>query len=182
MIICINGFPRAGKDTFCNLCEEIRPTFTKSFSTVDFVKDIARQCGWDGTKTENNRKFLADLKELLVRWDNVPYKDIVKKIELEEHNLEMYGIDPKLLLIFVHVREPQEIKKFVGALGAKTLLIKRSAEESKEHLSSADSNVYDMTYDYEIVNDGSIEELKDKAKQFINMLEEEELVTASSRD
>ena len=76
VIIC-NGRPGVGKTTFQEMCQiyareewenKIRVDIT---STVDFVKDIAKQCGWDGTKDLKNRKFLSDLKDLLTEWNDV---------------------------------------------------------------------------------------------------------------
>ena len=66
-----------GKTTFEAKCKELvaaNSTFwydekqrmaVDVISTVDFVKQIARECGWDGVKTPRNRKFLSDLKDLL---------------------------------------------------------------------------------------------------------------------
>ena len=64
-IIVINGYPESGKDTFVNLCKNIvGESFVKNISTVDFVKEVAMLCGWDGTKTPKNRKFLSDLNHI----------------------------------------------------------------------------------------------------------------------
>ena len=63
-VIIVNGAPGAGKSTFEEMCviyaeneweNKIRVDIT---STVDFVKDIAKQCGWDGTKDLNGMMFL----------------------------------------------------------------------------------------------------------------------------
>lgn len=65
MIFVINGPARTGKDTFVNIYREERKkdlVYTYNISTVDFVKTIAKECGWDGTKDEKNRKFLSNLK------------------------------------------------------------------------------------------------------------------------
>ena len=63
-------------------------------STVDKVKEIAAECGWDGVKSPKNRKFLSDLKDLLTEWGDVPYKDIERKLYMHEANLsEWFGPD-----------------------------------------------------------------------------------------
>ena len=82
-VVVINGMPGCGKTTFEEMCSDICdpfaveptshvPGFSEGrvlgidiCSTVDFVKVVARQCGWDGTKNLKNRKFLSDLKDLL---------------------------------------------------------------------------------------------------------------------
>ena len=74
-VVIINGMPMSGKTTFEELCQKICDPFAKESgfeednilcvdicSTVDFVKIVAKQCGWDGTKDLKNRKFLSDLK------------------------------------------------------------------------------------------------------------------------
>ena len=79
-IIVINGVPRSGKDQFVSFCQN-QTYWCKNISTVDFVKAVAQYCGWDGTKTPENRAFLAALKDLLTKWNDVPYKHIEESIE-----------------------------------------------------------------------------------------------------
>lgn len=62
-VIVINGMGGVGKSTFISLCHEIDPRVIET-STVDFVKEIALQAGWDGVKDEDGRRFLSDLKTL----------------------------------------------------------------------------------------------------------------------
>lgn len=166
VVVCINGMPRSGKDTFCDLCKEIIPS-VENISSVDFVKDVAKFCGWNGEKTPHNRKFLSDLKDLLIEWNNVPYKDITNKIyNFRNNHIEQYGNDNNLI-VFVHIREPKEIDKLVHALKAKTLLIKRLEVESNVQSNHSDMEVLNYDYDYVITNNGTKEELKNKAAVFL---------------
>ena len=80
-VVIVNGFPRSGKDTFVNFCKEKLGAFGVSVSTVDFVKYLAAQSGWDGSKTPENRKFLSDLKDLLTEWNDVPWKKVEEVFE-----------------------------------------------------------------------------------------------------
>ena len=86
-VAVINGACGVGKSKFERICQEqcgyfamqpgfdgIRMLHVDIISSVDFVKEIATLCGWDGSKTLENRKFLSDLKALLIKWNNVPYK------------------------------------------------------------------------------------------------------------
>ena len=59
VLIIINGPPRAGKDTFVEMCEEAGARCF-NLSTINYIKDLAEELGWDGTKTPKNRKFLSD--------------------------------------------------------------------------------------------------------------------------
>jgi hypothetical protein len=165
-IICINGAPTCGKDTFVSLCQKYL-LWCGNFSTVDFVKEIAATCGWDGTKTPENRKFLSDLKDLLTEWNDIPYKKIEKAIDQYVKEAERYDFSSEDVLCFIHCREPKEIAKFVDRLGAKTLLIRRPEVESKKQSNHADNEVFNYNYDYTITNDGSLWDLEKKAGNFI---------------
>lgn len=71
-IFVINGSGGVGKDTFVELVSvELNDKLKRfhtvvNFSSVDKVKEIAREIGWDGRKTEKDRKFLSDLKSLTI--------------------------------------------------------------------------------------------------------------------
>ena len=54
-IVIINGKAGTGKDTFVLMCKDILgATKVLNASTIDFVKEVAEYCGWDGTKTQKN--------------------------------------------------------------------------------------------------------------------------------
>ena len=91
-IVVINGMPRAGKDQFVQFCQE-HMAWCKNISTVDFVKQVANFCGWDGTKTPKNRAFLSDLKDLLTKWDDVPFKKVKSVAENYNSELISYNFD-----------------------------------------------------------------------------------------
>lgn len=170
-IIVINGQPRVGKDTFVELCDK-HLLWCKNFSTVDFVKGIAVKCGWDRSKTPKNRAFLSNLKDLLAQWDDVPFKKIIENIRAFKKEIECFGYDnDEVGVAFIHSREPEEIKRFVEELGATTLLIRRESVESAEQSNHADSQVMNYEYDYVIENNGTKEELEQKAVEFLHALE-----------
>ena len=83
-VIIINGMPRAGKDQFVSFCQK-HLLWCGNFSTVDFVKEVAAMCGWDGTKTPLNRAFLSNLKDLLTDWGDVPFKKVERAMETFEN-------------------------------------------------------------------------------------------------
>lgn len=131
-------------------------------STVDFVKEIATECGWDGTKTLENRKFLSDLKDLLTKWDDVPYKMIVTRANNLPSNMDW--------IMFVDCREPTEIQKLKEGLNATTLLIRRPGDDETETSNHADAGVFNYEYDLTIENNSDIMDLAKKAKDFINYM------------
>ena len=168
----INGRPRSGKDTFVNFCLEELGAFGKLISTVDFVKKIATECGWDGTKDLKNRKFLSDLKDLLTNWGDVPYTKTLQEIKLFYYDLEYYDVENSGV-VFIMSREPEEISRFEKELGAKSILIRRNAVEFNEQSNHADSEVLNHKYHYIIDNNDTLEELKIKAKEFCNYIKKE---------
>ena len=148
-IIVINGAPRAGKDTFVEKCQK-HTYWCLNVSTVDFVKEVAKFCGWDGEKTPANRAFLSTLKDVLTLWDDVPFKKVCNRIERFKGEVEIYGFDPDDALVFIHCREPDEIARFCLELGAKSLLIRRATVEETEQSNHADAEVLNYKYDYTI--------------------------------
>ena len=168
-IIVINGMPTAGKDLFVSYCQK-HLLWCGNFSTVDFVKELAAIAGWDGTKTPKNREFLSNLKDLLTVWNDVPYKDIERKINLYKNEALSYDFSEDDILCFIHCREPEEITRFEKDMGAKSLLIRRPGIENNEQSNHADSDVFFHVYDYKIMNDGTKEELEQKAIEFLKEL------------
>ena len=165
----INGRPRSGKDTFVNFCLEELGAFGKLISTVDFEKEIAARRGWDTTKTPKNRKFLSDLKDLLTNWGDVPYKKTLQEIDMFKFDLDYWDV-PDKGVVFIMCREPKEIERFERELNAKSVLIRRASVEFEQQSNHADSEVLNHKYDYIIENNGTVDELKEKAKEFLKNL------------
>lgn len=151
-VFIINGSGGCGKDTFVSFVSDI--SYTTNFSSVDKVKEVARIIGWNGGKTEKDRKFLSDLKLLCTDYNDMPLNSMKDKFN------EFLNSDSNFL--FLHIREPEEIEKAKKIFNAKTILIKRGAIE---HITSnmADANVFNYDYDIIINNDKCLNEFRDKA-------------------
>lgn len=158
-IVIINGSGGTGKDQFCALCASY--VKCKVVSTVDKVKEAYSLLGWNGDKSEQHRKALSDIKDIGTKNLDHPFTYISKIVE------KFRTKDDQIL--FIHSREPEEIARFVKEFDCITLLI---INPNIENIKSnhADANVFDYKYDYKIYNDGSVEDLKLKAKQFIERL------------
>ena len=141
-IIILNGTGGSGKDTFIKLCG--RYCKLSSASSIDKIKDIAKELGWNGMKTDKDRKFLCDLKDLSTDYNDLPLNEVTKKID------EFNCSDNQVL--FVKLREPEEIKKIASLYNVKTVLIRR---KDKKIITSnrADAFVENYDYDYVIEND-----------------------------
>lgn len=179
-VVVVNGRPGVGKTEFERMCAERcglfgqevgftpdRNLYVDITSTVDFVKEIATQCGWDGTKTLENRKFLSDLKDLLTRWDDVPYKMIVNHINSLPVTQDW--------LVFVDCREPAEIQKLKERLNTTTVIIRRDSVEYNEVSNHADADVFYYDYDLTIYNNSDIILLEDEARKFIDYMKKDEV-------
>ena len=158
-VFILNGSGGVGKDTFVDLVSNYIPTI--HFSSVTKVKEIAKAIGWDGGKTEKDRKFLSDLKMLCTEYNNMPFNSMKEKVS------EFLNSDANAL--FIDIREPNEIEIAKQAFNAETVLVKR---DSVTHITSnmADANVYNYQYDHIIENNGSIEDLSNTAKMFVDKL------------
>ncbi len=158
--IVINGQGAVGKDTLCALAS--KHFKIKNVSSITPIKEIATLCGWDGQKDDKSRKFLADLKELCVQYNNFPTLWAVSQYE------EFLLSDEEIM--FIHIREPKEIEKFVSATSgmAKTLLIRGGKRMSRAvYGNTADDCVEEYSYDYYFVNEKSLEEAE---VDFCNLL------------
>ena len=151
IVLVINGAGGVGKDTLCEF--SAKHFRVKNISSVDPIKEIARYCGWTGVKDDRARRFLADLKQLTAEYNDFPTN--WARAEYEKFLLT----DEEIL--FVHIREPHEIEKFVRATGgaAKTLLIRGGARQRQEaYGNAADDCVENCCYDYYFQNDMPLDE------------------------
>lgn len=155
-IFITNRMARCGKDTFSMLLNEIVPTL--KYSSIDKVKDIAKLCGWNGGKTEKDRKFLSDLKLLTTDYSNMPFEVIREKVN-------EFLAEDKFRIMLIDIREPTEIEKAKIAFEAKTILIENNRVKSITS-NMADANVFNYTYDYTIQNNGTLEEFKENVERF----------------
>ena len=160
-IIIINGTGGSGKDTFVEFVSKYSKVM--NFSSVDKVKEIAKIVGWDGSKEEKDRKFLSDLKKLTTEYNDMSFnsiKETVKKFKKSEDEI-----------LFIHIREPEEIERTVKTFKGKALLVKR---EGLENITSnySDANVENYEYDFYIQNT-TLEDLEKKAKEFSEKLKED---------
>lgn len=159
-IIIVNGYPQAGKTTLEKIIQE--HVKTTIYSSIDPVKEYARHYfGYKDEKTEQWRRFLSELKKLLTDEFDLIYKKVSKHIE------EFYNSDAEIIMI--DSREPIEIERFKNEFNAVTLFVRNSRAE-RVTSNESDANVENYVYDYYIDNNGTLEELEQKALEFIDKL------------
>ena len=157
VVIVINGAGGVGKDTICDLAA--KHFKVRNISTVDPIKEIATFCGWTGVKDDRARKFLHDLKTLTAEYNEFPTNWAMNVYR------EFLNTDEQIM--FVHIREPWEIAKFVKATegAAKTLLVRGGTRTRAEaYGNAADDQVEGYEYDYYFVNDRPLDETEGAVK------------------
>ena len=162
-VIVINGAGGVGKDTLCDAAATAYKT--RNISTITPIKEIASFCGWNGVKDNKSRKFLSDMKRLCADYNDFPTNWAKAQFE------NFLQTDEEIL--FVHIRESEEISKFVQATGgvAKTLLIRggdRFKQKCGKYGNTSDDDVEKYNYDYYYDNDLPFDETE---KAFCSLLE-----------
>ena len=165
-IFIINGSGGVGKDTFVNMVKEsiakLSPENTIyrvwNYSSIDKVKFIATQIGWNGGKSEKDRKFLSDLKVLTTEYNDMPFEDLKRMVSIFREQTDT-------IFMFLHIREPKEIERAKNEFNAYTILVTR---DSIPQITSniADGGVYNYEYDMKVTNNGTKEDLKELAELF----------------
>ena len=151
LTLVINGRGGVGKDTLC----EVAATRYRvmNVSSITPIKELAAACGWQGEKTDRARRFLSELKRLTAEYNDYPTAWITARYR------EFLEGDSEIL--FVHIREGEEIRKFVAATGgeARTLLV-RADRRMPAHTygNAADDLVEAYAYDYYFDNDAPAKE------------------------
>ena len=186
-VVIINGKPQSGKDTFCKYaqgyCDDDESANTLIISSVDPLKEMLTQLGWDGTKTDKIRDMLMDMKQLWVQNQDSPTMFLFNNI-LEFHKA-CTGEDN---IVFVHIREPEEIKKLVNALTGfesmgidviSLLIIRGSGEDTpnqpaETRRSDDEALINNYEYDVTINNDEDLIKLQELAAEFVDKLLEDE--------
>lgn len=163
-VFIINGSGGVGKDTVCSLAA--RRWKVRNVSSITPILSVARAAGWDGDKTPSARRFLSRLKEACIEFNDLPFTYCMQQYR--------QFLDSGDEILFVHIREPEEIVRFSAAVGdsCRTLLVRRPAlEEARSTLGNrSDDGVQAYSYDHVFWNDGTLTELPEKVVQFFDAL------------
>ena len=153
LIYIINGSGGVGKDTVCAIAAERYAV--RNISSITPIEEVARCAGWDGRKTPEARRLLARLKEVVTEYNDRSFQYCTHQLAAFEKSDEQ--------ILFVHIREPEEIARFRTAAGdgCRTLLVRRPSVEARGPLGNrADDLVTAYPYDDVLMNDGTVEQLR----------------------
>ena len=157
-VFILNGVGSVGKGKFVEFVSKYIPTC--KYSIADLPKEAATILGWDGGKTEKDRRFLSDMIDLATEYNDSPFRDVVSIVPDFKNN----KIETDVL--FVDMRDPRDIVRAVETFDAETVLLRNPRVKPIE-TNHADRNVENYKYDYIIENDGTLEQLENVAKLFI---------------
>jgi hypothetical protein len=155
----INGIAGSGKDTLVKMIEKENKVNVYNFSSIDPFREVPREFGWNGDKDDTYRKCLSLLKQASILYD-YPSKYLLEK-------RSFVYLTNEDAIIFYHIREPEEIKKFKLLIPSiKTVLVYRRGIDIPEN--DADLSVASyLEYDMLIDNTGSLEDLYNKIFFFL---------------
>ena len=163
-VIIVNGHPKSGKTQYELFLSKYNKTII--YSSITPVKEYAKKYfGWSGDendKTEEWRRFFSELKNMLVVEFDYIFKDLSVQV-----NKFYRDVNSELLLI--DSREPEEIERFKNQFQAITVFIKNDRVE-KIMSNKSDANVENYKYDYYIDNNSTLDDLEQKAIEFVSKL------------
>jgi len=160
MLVVINGVSGSGKDEFIKQLDLLSIITIHNESTINPIKDVMLSLGWNGDKTNENRQLMVDLKKAWIRWNHFACVNYVESI--------YHKVSLSRSIMFIHCREPEEIRKIVNRIpGTITLLIKGRGTKLNN---GADNIVDGYDYDYNVINSGTVDDLRYSALKFVEWL------------
>ena len=183
IFVVVNGKPRAGKDEFCKQAVNYLKNMTQDgqiYSTITTCVQMAEIAGYKTyydesvPKTPDNRAMLSELKDWYTKWFDGTFFEMIRLID---HSIVKHSGLPeaeKFNFIFAMIREPVEIEKIKNYCRANriffsSILGSGPRQEIGESCHS-DRNVDNYTYEHYYKNDGTIDDLAEKAKVFVKSL------------
>lgn len=182
-VIIINGQGGCGKDTLIGIAS--KHYNVSMISSITPVKQVAFKAGWEGEKDNKARKFLSDLKSIMTEYNDAAFtycRDMYRGFLKTDEEI-----------LFVQIREPNEISRFVEFLlhnnvcNVRTLLIRNAWRRTEEYAggshdvrsnviygNKSDDEVENYDYDYIFENKYQLSELEDKFIEFFKTIVEEQ--------
>ena len=200
----VNGNSLAGKDSFCKFVEyewiasirdrvdanapiefyERYRSEVQVISTIDPVKKIYRDFfGWDGIKTDEDRKNLFNLKQMWINVGNGPSKWLIDTLT----SLAFDGCE----IVFIMVREHSELMRaaeicFSICNNAQSINIVRDdlpvpPVEKKITDTFPEYFRYDWVIHNPTTENPMLPDLNKAAKEFVRIVQEDDFITLTKQ-
>ena len=176
-IILIGGKANSGKDSTAEYIDEYyrsRGLDVVNIQIAFYIKMYAKEIAkWDGDNETKPRQLLQDLGTELIRKQIDEYffiKRIIQDIDIYSRYFDIITIsDGRLPEEFASIKlaYPETVTVHVTRPGYVSHLTK----DQKAHVTEA--LVDDIDYDYEVVNDGTLDDLQKKAIELVQTIEKE---------
>lgn len=173
-IFIVAGKGRHGKDTTCNFIKEIcdeKNLLTVNLAYGSYIKEYAKKItGWDGSEDtkESVRSILQQIGTEVVR-DNIDEQFFIKRL-MNDIKVYSYFFDVITISDARMIDEIEVIKQnFANVI---SINVKRPNFETnlslkeQQHRTEIGLDNYD-TYDYKLLNDSSLEDLKEKVREIL---------------
>lgn len=173
-IIILSGKARAGKDTTMNFLNEIYNNIIQ-LQYGSYIKEYAKKISnWDGSEETKPRELLQQLGTNIIR-ENIDNKFFIKKM-IDDIKVYSYFFDTIVISDARFKIEIDDIKNTFNNVIA--VRIERPnfdnglTLEQKKHPSEIDLDDYNK-FDYKLINDGTLEDLKKKVEKLVEVIENE---------
>lgn len=182
-IIVINGKGGIGKDTLINALARA-DVMVYNASSIDPIKDMCEELNKTGIKDLAYRSLLSSIKKSVDEYyeaeNGISYTTeyLVKAMTLWRTQTDIHA--PEYSVMFVHIREPENIANFVKEATKKlclwrdedtilTSLLVESKRSLEVYGNSSDDDVDKFDYDYKFTSNGTVEE---DSKRFVEFIKE----------
>jgi len=171
-IYVLNGPAGVGKDTFVSCVDtnlrNLNGSRAVSISSVGGIKEIATKFfGYkESVKSDKDRKFLAELKNLTDDYCDYSFTYIYEEIQKIRRSNDS-DVYPHVSAIFIMCREPGKIERLCNAYNLKSIFIDSNRDIHKVTNNDADANVRNWEYDITIHNDKDLANLNKIAEAFV---------------
>lgn len=173
-IIILSGKARSGKDTTMNFLNEIYDNIIQ-LQYGSYIKEYAKKISnWDGSEETKPRELLQQLGTDIIR-KKIDNKFFIKKM-IDDIKVYSYFFD---IIVISDARFKIEIDDIKNTFkNVITIHIERPnfdnglTQEQKKHPSEIDLDNYNE-FDYKLINDGNLEDLKKKVEKLVEVIENE---------
>lgn len=174
-IIIIAGKARAGKDTTAGYLKEIYESHGKKVLNIQYssyIKEYAKKISnWDGSEETKPRALLQQLGTDIIRTkiDELFFtKKIIDDLKVYSFFFDVITISDARFKI--EIDEPRKVFNSIIALHIERPNFDNGLTmEQKKHRSEIDLDDY-QNFNYEIINDGTLNDLKNKLEKLVEVI------------